>query len=707
MKSVRFILAIHNHQPVGNFDHVFRKACDKAYHPFLDVLDDFPDIPVVLHFSGPLLEWIEQNDRSLVTRIQDGVRAGRFELLGGGYGEPILTMLPLHDAAGQIRMLREHIAARYGTNPRGIWLSERVWESHLASLLVDTGVEYTVVDDFHFLATGLRQEDLTGYFTVEDQGRVLRVFPGSERLRYVIPFGKPADTLGLLRRFSNESGDNVVVYADDGEKFGLWPETYEHVYGTGWLRDFFRALSDNRDWVRFATFAETVDSLPPVGRAYLPDASYREMTEWSLRGQAREELELLLRDLAKADLLERCRPFIRGGTWRNFKAKYTEAAQMYARMLETSSRIGERAAARRCEEALRELYRAQCNCAYWHGVFAGLYMPFLRSAVYSHLLSAEALVATRRSVPERIAADLDLDGLPEVKLAAGALAAYLKPDRGGTLYELDCIQKRLNLCNVMTRRREAYHARLVEAAKAANQPPSASGGARSIHERVRWKEPGLEKLLFYDPLPRDSLLDRFLPRDVDPRRLRERRVEEIGDFAGRPYRMHLDRSRAATVTFDRTGAAGPPGAKRPLILAKRINLTTEGVLAVRYALQFPEGAPPATLFAVEMNLALSAVDEPDRKFLSSRREPLGTLATEIHLRAQPALCLADEWLGVEAWLRVEPSADFIAYPVETVNDSEDGFERIRQGTCVMACWSLEGESGEERVFALEMEVRTS
>ena len=178
MKTVRFIMAIHNHQPVGNFEHVFRKACTRAYHPFLDVFDAFPRIRMVLHYSGPLLEWIEENDPKLVSRIKQGVGQNRFELLGSPYGEPILTMLPDRDALGQIRLFQRHLRDRYNTTPRGAWLAERVWESYLARILADAGVEYTVVDDFHFLAAGLRENDLAGYYTVEDQGRVLEIAGG-------------------------------------------------------------------------------------------------------------------------------------------------------------------------------------------------------------------------------------------------------------------------------------------------------------------------------------------------------------------------------------------------------------------------------------------------------------------------------------------------------------------------------------------------
>ncbi len=34
----------------------------------------------------------------------------------------------------------------------------------------------------------------------------------------------------------------VVVFGDDGEKFGTWPETKKHVYDDGWLARFFDAL---------------------------------------------------------------------------------------------------------------------------------------------------------------------------------------------------------------------------------------------------------------------------------------------------------------------------------------------------------------------------------------------------------------------------------------------------------------------------------
>ena len=705
MKTVRFVMALHNHQPVGNFEDVVEKACRMAYHPFLDVAEEFPEIRLTLHYSGPLFEWAEEHDPRLIERAVAGVRAGRFELMGGGFGEPILTMLSSDDAIGQIRLFCERLRRRYNVPVRGLWLTERIWEAQLAGVLAKAGIEYSVVDDFHFRAVGLREEDLTGYYITEDQGKLLRMFSGSEFLRYAIPFRDPQDTLAYLRRFATEDGRNVVVYADDGEKFGMWPETYKHVYERGWLRSFLKLLNENRDWIRFSTFAETLDALPPRGRIYLADASYREMTEWALPVKAQLELESLLDRLKAAQLLDPARPFMRGGTWRNFKAKYIEAAQMYARMTEVSRLVADRQAARNYEEARRALYRGQCNCAYWHGVFGGLYMPFLRFAIYEQLLKAENLLADRREHPGRHVGDLDLDGRPEVKLHNRALNCYLKPDRGGALYELDDRERGWNLTAVMTRRREAAHRRLVEAVRSGKAFLVQPGGpAQSIHDLVRCKEPGLEKLLQYDSHVRESLLDHFYPADAAVPALKRNEVAEWGDFIGAEYDLKAPPSHGSAVTLSRSGLAGPPGRKAPVQISKRITLGKGGTLEARYALGFPEGAPPDTVFGVEFNFGLMAGNAPDRNYFSHARENLNNLSTLISRPAEPALGLVDEWLKVALWLHAEPGAAFWAYPVETVSDSEGGFERVYQGSAVIPHWPLNALPGEEMVFTLRLEV---
>ena len=85
MSQVRLILALHNHQPVGNFDGVFEDAYRTSYLPFLDVLEGYPELPFALHTSGPLLEWLIERHPEYITRLRRMVESGRLEILGGAF----------------------------------------------------------------------------------------------------------------------------------------------------------------------------------------------------------------------------------------------------------------------------------------------------------------------------------------------------------------------------------------------------------------------------------------------------------------------------------------------------------------------------------------------------------------------------------------------------------------------------------------------
>ena len=105
----------------------------------------------------------------------------------------------------------------------------------------------------------------------------------------------------------------------------------------------------NRDWLQPTTFAEAVDATLPLGKVYLPDGSYREMTEWALPPPRLVELQgRRCRRPRASPAAERLKPFVRaGGFWRNFKARYAESDEMYARMLGVSHRLAAAEADRR------------------------------------------------------------------------------------------------------------------------------------------------------------------------------------------------------------------------------------------------------------------------------------------------------------------------------------------------------------------------
>ena len=677
-----FCFGIHNHQPIGNFDGVLRETTELAYQPFLVLLKSRSELRLTVHCTGSLLEWLREHARATFDLLGEVVASGRVELLTGGFYEPILAILPDGDKRGQIQRLTEFLTREFGVRPRGMWLAERVWEPQLARALHEAGVEYVLVDDRHFALAGLEPEELGGYYLTEEQGATLGVFPINQRLRHLIPFAEVDKSLEYLGERREQVAALTVV--DDGEKFGAWPGTHKLVYQEGWLNTFFdRVLAE--PWLRLATFAEVKDRLPASGRVYLPTASYQEMGEWALPAQAAQLLEEAKRDVGALESGARLAGLLRGGFWRNFLVKYPEVADWYWKMLRLSRTIGGALAARPADAALlaarESLWRSQANDAYWHGVFGGCYLPHLRRAVKSALLDAEARVAAMAEPVTVTSGDLNGDGRREIAVRTPALVVTVAQDEGGTLTEIGALGRRHDLADVLSRRREGYHARI---------GATSDDGMRSIHDAPPEKEPGLASLLAYDRFRRASLLDGLFPA--------EGTLEAVEPWAA--SRLALGQT-----AFEATLERGPEGADimlrhrsadPALEVDKRIGVHGATV-GVRYRL----GGGVTGRWAVQWNLALSAGEAEGRYLTLPGRPSLGSAGRVSDVRE---VTLVDEWLGLQARLTWSHAAELAWGPVETISVSEAGFERIYQGTALLLVWPLAG-TGAELTTALEVQTR--
>src|SRR5437870_6904989 len=199
MEALRFAFGAHFPQPVGHFGHVFEQHVRDVYRPFLERLAEREFFPVSVHISGPLLEWLEAHEGTFLDRIGRLAVDGCLELLLGGFYEPVLVALPREDRLEQIAWMRQAISRRFGVEATGLWLTERVWEPELAADLALAGVRYALVDDRHFLVSGFTRDRLHAPFWTEAGGHRVALFPIDERLRYLIPFKPPADTVAYLR----------------------------------------------------------------------------------------------------------------------------------------------------------------------------------------------------------------------------------------------------------------------------------------------------------------------------------------------------------------------------------------------------------------------------------------------------------------------------------------------------------------------------
>lgn len=572
MAPIRFAFGLHLHQPVGNFDHVFAQHVDDVYRPLLDALADREFLPVVLHLSGPLLEWLESHEPAYLDRLGRLAADGRIELLLAGFYEPVLASLPRQDRVEQIHWMHEAVRRRFGVDARGLWLTERVWEPELAADLADAGIRYALVDDRHFLVTGFAAERLHAPFWTESDGKRVALFPIDERLRYLIPFRPPEETAEYLRRLRG-AGHGLAVMADDGEKFGGWPGTKEWVYGEKWLERFMGTVGELIEGgeVVLSRLDEALVAVPSGGLAYLPTASYREMESWSLPLDAALRLIRLERDVGETRVAGADGALLRGAHWRNFLVKYSESNRMHKKMMALSAlarRHGDPPAVRRA------IGRAQCNDAYWHGVFGGLYLPHLRDAVWRNLAEAEAALRQGEGLAYDVL-DLDGDGDEEVWIHSPAFSALVSPARGGAVEEYTIFRDGVNYANALTRRREAYHDLALD--HAGEHPVAEDGG------------PAL------DQDDRALFVDRLLPGGVS-----------LEDYAGGSYWALLSwaRQRCAHTVERRKGGVEvvctvAAGRAR---LEKRIRFDAAGRIEVRWAWD-PAAAEPGDRFATELSLA--------------------------------------------------------------------------------------------------------
>ncbi|MCZ7585720.1 MAG: DUF1926 domain-containing protein [Deltaproteobacteria bacterium] len=516
---------------------------------------------------------------------------------------------------------------------------------------------------------------MLGYYVTEKHGALVAVFPIRKDLRYAIPFKEPEETRKIPEDAAERSPGSCVTYGDDGEKFGVWPKTYEWVFEKGWLGRFFKMLEENADWIRLRTLSEARSESPPSGRVYLPATSYHEMTEWALPTPAGRTLQKLTVELKQSGTWERQESFIRGGYWDNFFAKYEEANRMHKRMLHVSAKV-QRCPAKSAhtEIARRALYQGQCNCAYWHGLFGGLYLNYLRDAVYRHLARAETLadLILHGGIPKARAytAGFDADGAEEIIAETPWFRAVIDPADGGSLADLVLVRQNFCVTNVMSRREEIYHASV------RNAVAEGETELKSAHDIIVAKEPNLERHLRFDRYARSCLRDFFVDGALTPETLREGQWTSIdgGETAEHAARIRRPRSGTSVTVELVREAPRRVGVTKELIFSK-----DSPAIDVIVTIRNLTAEPFSGEHAVEWNLSLLARDADDRRLDvdAGKRD-----FSELFFERSRTLRLTDGWQNFSLFVEFGADVALAHYPVETVSQSESGFERVYQGACI-------------------------
>jgi hypothetical protein len=701
---ISLALVIHNHQPVGNFGWVFADVFGQAYLPMLEALERHPGVRLSLHYSGPLLEWLRAERPEFIVRLAALVAREQVEILGGGYYEPVLASLPERDRIGQLRRMGDELETLFGRRPGGAWLAERVWEPDLPTSLAAGGYTWTVLDDAHFRAAAIPEEDLWGPYTTEDQGRLLTVFGTEQGLRYRIPFRDVEDVIAYLRDHATDDGERVGMMGDDGEKFGAWPTTWQHCWGEGrWVERFFEALEANASWLRTTTPSDWLAGHRPIGRVYIPTGSYAEMGEWALPAEEGRAYAAVLHAAQAAGRPEA--RWLRGAFWRNFQIKYREINDLHKQMLRTSEKVEAMAPGPVRDLAVDHLYRGQSNDCYWHGLFGGIYIIDMRLATYEHLIAAEdladAAAGELRTAERR---DLDMDGQDDVRLAGPGQVVSIALTSGAGVGGWDIRAIRHALCAVLRRRPEAYHQTLrdhetAQAAPAAGAAVAGATGAgtsqspASIHDLVTTKELGLADQLFYDAYERRSGLVRFLPLDTDGPTWATARATELGDALDGAFDIDVLEPDRLVTSRDCTVAT--PGGALPIRVVKELLLGGDRrspTLELTVTLHNRSDRVLRTLLGVEWTLTmLGGGGNPSAWWeIGGKRTGHDTSGSSSDVTE---FAQGNDHVGISVHGVVSPPAGAWRAPVETVSNSEGGFERVYQGSGLLLSWPLDLPAG--------------
>ena len=650
-KTVALLLGVHAHQPVGNFESVLDDAHVRCYGPFLRVLHQYPDFRFAIHISGWLLEYMLKHYPEDMVLLKQMVEREQAELFGAGFTEPVLAAIPTRDRIGQITQLSSYLKQNLGEAPLGAWLTERVWESTVVPALADSGISYVTVDDYHFMCTGKQSRDLNGYFTTEEDGRKVDLFPISESLRYRLPFSPANEVVEYLESLADESKQAAAIYFDDIEKFGIWPETYEWVYERGWLRNFIEGVL-NSSIIKPMRYSDYHAMGKTRGVVYLPTASYIEMNEWTLPVPAAHHYADLVNQEKHANRYEITKPYVRGGIWRNFFMRYPESNWMHKRMLNLSERYHALPDNRKTPEMLQALYQAQANDAYWHGLFGGLYLPHLRRAIFNAMLALEQLLDQVAQRPEKLVTDIDLDGCDEAFLQNGNLQVVARLDGTASICEFDTYKLRHNFGDTLTRQAEHYH-RKVHA-----QPDHAHSGdgIANPHERMSFKHEITEVDMAIDSYRKSLFCDFWTLKD------------------GTTQALNYKRPGPSKTSLDFRAAFRGSEVQKKIVLEDN-----ELIVSYKFS-KITEGT-----FKVEINLAMPSCDGPAGRFRIGENIP-GGFGQLIRFSGLKSIALEDEVLGGAINLHSSVACGFNSYPHFSVSQSEAGFEKIMQAVTLELEW---------------------
>ncbi len=126
------------------------QVAQRTFKSVLNLQQDYPGL-TFCHTSPALYQWIEENSPDIFSAIQNTVKQGRWEALGGMWIEPEVNIISGESIIRQLLYGQKYLTEKFGTITRVAWLPDSFgfpWQ--FPQLLKQCGIDYFVTGKLHW-----------------------------------------------------------------------------------------------------------------------------------------------------------------------------------------------------------------------------------------------------------------------------------------------------------------------------------------------------------------------------------------------------------------------------------------------------------------------------------------------------------------------------------------------------------------------------
>jgi hypothetical protein len=388
-----------------------REAIDRFAEQLLQLGSDHPNF----HFNVALPAYIlECVNPLLLSRLRELVKKGSLEWLCEGYSEPFLSLFPMRLTEENIRHGSAVFAELTGAAPAGFLPPFSNWEPSAIPTLRRLGFDYAVLSSAAFPD---RSRDICGYWFTDFAGDAVALFPS----RLLHHYYAPADTTIWLESILSRDARGAP-----NEKFvalqyllPLSPESGIDPYG--WLKNTVAELDKNILLYQTVLLHEARSLQQPEGLQYLPPC----LPHYALSDEREPHYFL------------------------NRLHSYDQFGILQRKLLDLFDKISLVKDQRQATALRQSLFAVQDINRFLPAKESGF------TALPDRLWSFSRLIEGERKLRELDGAtaggrieitDFLRNGDKSIIMTNGSVKAYIDFKNGGHLFELDFLDRSINLC---------------------------------------------------------------------------------------------------------------------------------------------------------------------------------------------------------------------------------------------------------------------